>query len=94
MKQISVKGVEQVVAALVRSRARRATKYISPKLVLSACVPAYGGKAWDGRDKRTTFVVKLGAPNYAERDFIKLCKKTGVAFPVKKVQLKFLSRGH
>jgi len=34
-------------------------------------------------------VLTIGRPNYAEREFIKLCKKAGEPFPVKKMQLKF-----
>lgn len=34
------------------------------------------------------FVLKIGKPNYLERDFVKMCKKAGEPLPVKKVQIK------
>lgn len=42
----------------------------------------------DRRDKRVEFVLTFGAPNYAERKFIKVCKKAGVKLPLSKTQLK------
>lgn len=82
-------GVSNLVAALLKSGARRATKFWSPKEVVSACRPCYKGKVHDGRDTRATVVLKLGAPNHLERRFIKSCQKAGEPFPVKKIQLKF-----
>ena len=43
----------------------------------------------DGRTKTTTLIVTIGRPAYAERHFIKMCKRAGEPFPVRKVQLKF-----
>jgi len=86
---LNADGVADVVAALLKTGARRATKYWSPKDVVSACRPCYNGKVDDKRDKRATVVLKLGAPNFEERGFIKLCRKAGEPFPVKKIQLKF-----
>lgn len=80
--------VGEVIGQLVRSKAKRATKYVDPKYVVSAQRVMFQGKL-DGRDTRATIVVKLGAPNYLERLFIKACLKAGEPFPVRKVQLKF-----
>ena len=63
--------------------AKSATKYISPNLVARAV--RFGKFDSQGLDVR----VKLGRPNFAERKFIKLCKKAGEPFPVKKIQLTF-----
>jgi hypothetical protein len=70
---------------------RRATKYLSDKLVVRAVAPVFSfpGRR-DGRSKRETILVTVGSPNYAERQFIKSCKKAGESFPVKKIQLKFV----
>ena len=87
--KLSRSAVSGVVITLLESGARRATKYLDPKTVVSACLPCYGGKVRDRRATRTTIVMKIGAPNYEERRFIKSCQKAGEPFPVRKVQLKF-----
>lgn len=89
MRIFNTDWVGDVVDVLVTHGARRATKYISPKEVTSACLPMYEGKVRDGRDTRLTVVVKIGAPNHEEREFIKACKKAGEPFPVQKIQLKY-----
>lgn len=64
---------------------KTATKFISP----TCTVRLTDGGKHDGRRKRLYFAVAFGAPNYAERQFIKACQKAGEKFPVKKVQFKF-----
>lgn len=61
-----------------------ATKYIDPKQIARA---TYMRKP-DGRSRYQNLIVSYGAPNYRERQFIKLCKRSGEPFPVRKVQLK------
>ena len=80
-----------VVEALLRNDACRAVKYHSHSLVVSAARPVYkaAGMKWSGRDSRADIVLKIGAPNFDERTFIKKCQKAGEPFPVKKIQLKF-----
>lgn len=70
-------------------RVKKATKYISPSLVVSA---TYVGEP-NKRDVRHHVNVHIGSPNYAERQFIKDAKKAGEPFPVKNVQLKFVRKG-
>lgn len=65
---------------------KRATKFLSPGMVVKA---TYVGKP-GGRARAHHVKVTIGSPNYAEREFIKQCKKAGEPFPVKKVQLKFV----
>ena len=43
----------------------------------------------DARRRGATFGLTVGGPNYAERQFVKLCQKAGEPFPVRRVQLKF-----
>lgn len=75
-----------VIDALIEaSNARKATRYVTPTWVAKASRQ----RRKDGRDSRETFVVTLGSPNYLEREFIKLAKKAGEPFPIKKIQLKF-----
>lgn len=88
----TARDVGHVVDTLLYENARRAVKYISDKYVVSAARPFYG-KAWDKRETRLNVVVKIGAPNYREREFIRRCKKAGEPFPVKKIQLQLLARG-
>ena len=81
----------EVIETLLRNNARRATKYLNLKLVISAARPVYkaAGMKWSGQDSRADIILKIGAPNYDERAFIKKCQKAGEPFPVKKIQLKF-----
>jgi hypothetical protein len=80
----------KVINALILNGARRATKYVSEKHVITA-----SRKCWKGKiNKRDNIeiVLKIGRPNFAEREFIKKCKKVKEPFPVKKVQLKFFKK--
>lgn len=81
---------DRVVDELLSVRAgvnptRRATLYVSPDYVISACLQHKPSK----RATRQTIVLKIGQPNFRERLFVKACLKAGEPFPVKKVQLKF-----
>ena len=66
----------------------KATKYISPKLVIKASRKRFNGRV-DKRNRIAEILFTIGAPNYAEREYIKKLKKAKEPFPVKKVQLKF-----
>lgn len=77
--------IGRTVSTLLEQRARRATKYLSEKFVITAT----RRHKPDGRANRVEVLVTIGAPNYAGREFVKACKKAGEKFPVKKVQLKF-----
>ncbi len=81
-----VNSVAHCLATLLDSGAVKATKYLTEKLTVK--VTWSGGKV-DLRSRQAGVVVTFGAPNYAEREFIKRCRKAGEPFPVKKVQLKF-----
>lgn len=67
------------------NRLRQAVAYLGPTFL----VRATRQRKPDGRDRRETFLVSVGSPNYYERRFIAQCRKAGEPFPVKKVQLKF-----
>lgn len=62
---------------------RRATAYLSPRLVIKATRL----HRRDRRQQSETFVVTIGAPNYRERAFVKDAKRAGERFPVRKLQL-------
>lgn len=65
----------------------KATKFVSPIFIVRAVRKLYGKKI-DKREKSITIILTIGTPNYAEREFIKVCKKAKEEFPIKKVQLK------
>jgi hypothetical protein len=79
------KVFDQLAKAIIDGRAKKATKYLSPTMVVKA---TYQGKRND-RARAHTVVFTVGAPNYAEREFIKQAKQAGESFPVRKIQLKF-----
>lgn len=78
--------VDTLLAALDQdSEVRKATYYYDEKYVVKASLR----HTPSSRDTRVELVLTWGYPNYEEREFIKLCKKAKVPFPVKKIQLKF-----
>ena len=81
------KRVGDVVGMLLDTEAKKATKYVSPVFVVTATRKVYGGKI-NKRDKSVDIVLKIGKPNFAEREFIKLCKEAKEPFPVKRIQIK------
>lgn len=76
-------AVREVAAHLLAGH-RRATKYLTPKFVVK------GARCHKPRSNEgaVTIVITVGAPNYAEREFIKIAKKAKLVFPVRKIQLK------
>ena len=80
MKKIPFNAVTSVIEILMRGNAKRATKFISPTQIV---------RATRRHPKTSEFVLKIGSPNYLERDFIKACKKAGEPFPVRNIQIKF-----
>lgn len=87
--KIALKWITKPVELLLRTEAKRATKFLSSTEVVSV---QRVGKL-DRRDRSTVLVVKIGRPNYEERKFIARCKKAGEPFPVKKVLLKEFKKG-
>jgi len=83
--EITEEGVSLAVFSLLQNKARKATVYRSEKQVVTAT----RRHKPDARSRTIEICVKLGAPNYRERQFIKACKKAHEPFPVRKVQLKF-----
>src|SRR6476660_7552069 len=70
---------------------RRATKYISPKLVITATAKSYRiekeNQRRDGRVSRHEIIMKIGSPNSKEHEYIKLLKKADVKFPVRNIEI-------
>ena len=81
---------EAIGDVVMGSNVRRATAYISPKLTMKATAQ----RKQDGRDKSVTVLVTVGAPNFVERRFIKVCQKAGMAFPLRQIQWKHWPKKH
>lgn len=76
---IPMNAVSKTVELLLRTESHRATKYLTPNLVVRAT-----------RIKnrhQVIILLTIGRPNYLGRVFVKNCQKAGETFPVKKVQL-------
>lgn len=78
-----MKIIGKIVETLLDTESKKATFYFSSTFVIKAT-----RKHLDKRDSITEILLTIGKPNYAERDFIKKCKKAGEPFPVKMIQLK------
>lgn len=74
---------------LIESGAVRATKYLSENQIVRAVRRTYGGKIVKGN---TEVLITIGKPNFQEREFIKILKKSKEPFPVKKIQIKWGKR--
>ena len=68
--------------------AYKATKFLSPKLVVTAS-RRWAKQKIDKRDKRAEVLLKIGRPNFQEREQICQLVKAGEPFPVSKILLKF-----
>lgn len=86
--QVSRQVFGQLAEIILDGGARKATKYVSDKVTVKATRPLYKGKI-DKRSRSVTFLLTVGAPNYAEREFIRKAKKAGEPFPVKKIQIAY-----
>lgn len=72
------------VAQYILQGHKRAVKYLDADLTVKAT--RFG--RYDKRDHQIVVVVTVGRPNYLERRFIKLAKKAGEPFPIKKIQIR------
>jgi len=80
-----MKYCNEVIEAILGGGVIKATKYISPKEIIRAVRKTFGKKIVKGNIE---IHLTIGKPNYAEREFIKLCQKSDEPFPIKKIQLK------
>lgn len=76
------------IAEVLLTGGKKATKYFSEREVLKGTRVTYK-RGGNRKRSRTELLFTIGAPNYAERQFIKKCKKAGEPFPVKKLQIKW-----
>ena len=81
--------IDQLVATLLDTKAVSAVKYVDEKHIVRVTRPTYNRKFSTGN---VTIVLTIGKPNFEERAFIKLLKKSGEKFPLRKPQLRFLPK--
>lgn len=82
--ELTERRIGECVSEVLGGSVRRATAYISPKLTIKATAQ----RRPDKRSKSATVLVTIGAPNFLERRFIRVCQKAGMAFPLRQVQWK------
>jgi hypothetical protein len=83
---MTMRHVNSLIATILRTPGeRKATKYLSPKDVVTVALRRYRGRV--STKGTNEFVVKIGRPNYRERLFVKACRKAGEPFPMRKVQI-------
>lgn len=87
-KQATHDAAHKAIGTLLNNGAKTSTVYVSEKLVVRATRRTYR-RNYRGRNKPIELSVTIGRPNYSARQFIKLAKRAGEPFPVKKVQLTF-----
>lgn len=78
------KACADIITLMLDRRLKHATKFLTSQYTVKA---THRG-TWDGRDSRNEILVTVGRPNHAERRFIRLAKKAGEPFPIKKIQVK------
>lgn len=83
--KVPMNAFSSTIEALLRSDARRATKFLSEKLTVKAVRRHRASK----RHRRVEIVVTFGEPNFEERRLIKLARVVKQPFPIRAVQLKF-----
>lgn len=76
-------SIHRVVEACLELGVKRAEDYLSPKMVVR------GSRRHkpDRRGRTTEIVLTIGAPNYAEREFIARWERDGGRFPVDFIKL-------
>jgi hypothetical protein len=89
MKNQIEKAIVSVVEALNDRKCYFAAKFLSEKMVVRGTRPRLQGGKLPAKGSNLHISLVIGRPNFAQRLFIKACKKAGEPFPVKRVQLKF-----
>lgn len=83
--------IGKVVRTLVETEgARKVTAFLSPTMTVKASFVLFGGKSPSERARSADIRLTIGDPNFAERRFIKDCRRAGEPFPVKKLQVRFV----
>ena len=82
-------AIIQCLETLAVPKSWKVTKYLSPTEIVKVTRRQFNGSF---PKSKLEFLITVGRPNSAERQFIKACKKAGEQFPIKKVQIKYLPK--
>jgi len=74
--------VNKLVELVYFHNLKTAVKYIDENTVVKATMRDHSNV------KHYEILVTIGRPNYAERAFIRMAKKAGEPFPIKKIHVK------
>lgn len=80
------KYYSQVIASIVEGHVK-ATKFVSPKLIIRATRKRLRGKL-PRKGENIEMVVTIGRPNFFEREWIKQCQKNKEKFPLEGIMIK------
>ena len=78
-------AIARAVESVLELGCRKATVYLNELTVVKATALHRPDK----RERSVTTLVTVGKPNFLERRFIRVCRKSDEPLPVRKVQLKF-----
>ena len=82
--------IDQILDQLLSCPAVKATKYLRKDWVIKITRKTFNKKL-NSTSNHQEFLLTIGRPNYLERIFIKQCLKAKEPFPIKKIQLKYLT---
>jgi len=77
-------NINKVMGSILNKDVIRATLYISVKQIIRATKKRYGNKLIDKQN--IEIALTIGKPNYVEKEYIKMIKKTDIPFPILKVK--------
>jgi len=80
--------LNRLFSAIQIESAVKATAFLSPSLTVKMTKRTYK-KRDRSKPRLQEFNLTIGAPNFEERQFIKLCRKAKERFPVKNIIMKF-----
>lgn len=80
----NIKYVERVVQSILEGGVVKATKFVSPRLI----VRATRTKNSFGKRENIEMTLTIGRPNFAEREYIKESIKAKEKFPLEGVVIK------
>lgn len=87
-EKLKLEAAMRVIESCLYLHTRQATIYLTPKLI----VRGVRRFRFEKRQRRDEMIVTVGEPNFKERKFIALCKKTGERFPVRKIQWEWFKK--
>lgn len=81
------KATAKAIWSVLRNQAHTSTVFVSPNFTVRATRTLRKGQIPPPKDTEVT--IQVGRPNYHARSFIKLAKKAGETFPIRRPQLTY-----